>query len=441
MTAVVIPYRPRQAFAAYHANTKRFSVTVAHRRAGKTVARINKLIKAAITCPLENARFGYLAPFFVQAKDIAWLYLKHYAASLLALGGKINESELSITLPNGAMVRLYGAENAERMRGVYFDGIVIDEAQGVPETVLTSIILPALADRQGWLDCSGTPRGWQNLLGHLVKLAQSRPDQWFLQILKASDTGILPQDELDRQRALMPENEYEQEFECSFDAAITGAYYGKELAAALSEGRICDVDWEPVMPVHTAWDLGRTDDTVIWYFQRIKSELRLIDYFAVSGADVPDLAAEVQSKPYVYGDHWLPHDAKAKTLASGGRSIIEQLWSLGIKGRIVPDIGEQNGIQAARLMLPYCWFDALKCSAGLESLKQFQREWDADRKCFRDKPKQDWTNHAADAFRMMAVAWRENAPIKKPPLGRPKLLSEMSFNDLKRAAPAPRDYL
>ena len=427
---IYFPYAPRDAFMPYHANDKRFSVTVAHRRAGKTVARINRLVKAAALCTKDRPRFGYLAPFFVQAKDIAWQYLKHYLAPLLAHGGKVNESELSVTLPhNGAVIRLYGAENAERMRGVYFDGIVIDEAQGVAQSVLTSVILPALADREGWLDCSGTPRGWQNLLGELVKLARDNPHVWFLQILRASDTGILPLAELDMQRSLLPENEYQQEFECSFDAAITGAFYGKEMANALAEGRICDVEWQAEFPVHTAWDLGRRDDTAIWFYQRAKGALHIIDYYAISGADVADLAAVIHDKPYFYGEHYLPHDARMKTLAANGRSIVEQLHSMNVKGQIVPEIGVQNGIQAARAMFPLCYFDRVKCESGLDSLRNYQREWDADKRSFRETPRHDWTSHASDAFRMMAVAWRDDpnaSKIARPPRG----IENATFNEI-----------
>jgi phage terminase large subunit len=427
---ITFPYKTRDAFRPYHDNNKRFAVTVAHRRAGKTVARINRLIKAACECQLERPHFGYLAPFFVQAKDIAWLYLKHYLAPLLKFGGKVNESELSITLPhNGAVIRLYGAENAERMRGLYFDGIVIDEAQGVAQSVLTTVILPALADRQGWLDCSGTPRGWQNMLGQLVKLAQNNPADWYLQILKASQTGILPQAELDLQRSLLNDNEYDQEFECSFDAAITGAFYGREMAAALADGRLCDIAWQSEFPVHTAWDLGRRDDTAIWFYQRVKSEIHILDYYAVSGADVPDLAAAIHKRPYIYGKHYLPHDARMKMLASNGRSIVEQLWVLDVKGEIVPDIGVQNGIQAARAMLPTCYFDLAKCDQGLESLRHYQREWDEDKRCFRESPRHDWASHAADAFRMLAVAWREEQP-KSTLIERARGIESASFNEI-----------
>lgn len=280
MGEIIIPYTPRDVFRPYHANTRRNSLTVAHRRAGKTVARINKLIKEAGKCTKLNPRFSYLAPFYVQAKDIAWLYVKHYTAPLIPYGLKVNESELMVTLPhNGAMIRLYGAENAERMRGLYQDGIAIDEAQGIAKQVLTAVILPALADREGWLDVSGTPRGWENLLGDLVLIARDNPDEWFLQVLKASETGLIKPEELARLRALMPDNEYQQEFECDFDAAITGAVYGKWISEAEAAGRFKRDIYDQSLPVHSAWDLGFDDSTSIWLWQQSGKEVRLIDYY------------------------------------------------------------------------------------------------------------------------------------------------------------------
>lgn len=425
---IEIPYKPREAFRPYHQTGKRYCLTVAHRRAGKTVARINKLIRKAVECNKANPRFGYLAPFFVQAKDIAWLYLLHYAGPLIELGGKINASELSVTLPhNNATIRLYGAENAERMRGLYFDGLVLDEAQDIAPYVLTQIILPALADRGGWLDASGTPKGWTNLLGQLAKLAKDN-DEWFFQTLRASETGILPPDELARLKKLMLDNEYEQEMECSFDAAITGAYYGKEINQAQADGRIGAVPYDHSMPVYTAWDLGYDDDTAIWFFQVTYGEIRLIDYYANSGENVAHYAKVIKDKCYRYGRHWLPHDARPKTLAANGRSILEQLMDMGVKPcGITPELSVQDGIQAVRKTLPKCWFDAKATESGLDALRQYQREWDDDKKMYRDKPRHDWTSHAADAFRYLSLIWQQpdaEKPQPEPPRG-PVTIGEM----------------
>lgn len=408
---VVIPYTPRIIFQPYHDSQLRNVLSVAHRRAGKTVARINKLVQKACECKLDQPRFGYLAPYYVQAKDIAWLYLKQYTAPIIeAVGGKVNESELTVTLGhNGAIIKLYGGENAERMRGLYFDGLCIDEAQGISKATLTTIILPCLADRQGWLDCSGTPKGWSNLLGELVKLAQANPQDWYLQILKASETNVLPIAELKRLQQLMPDNEYAQEFECDFDAAITGAYYGKDVALARTQGRITDVKYDSDFLVHTAWDLGYSDDTAIWWFQVIAGEIRILNFYATHGEDVEHYAGIILAKDYKYGTHYLPHDARAKTMASGGKSIIEQMAShLGHKHlAIAPELSIQDGIQAVRMAFPKIWFDQTLCAQGIEALAQYQREFNEDTKSFRDKPRHDWTSHAADAFRYLCLAYQE----------------------------------
>lgn len=406
---VEIPYAPREAFKPYHESGKRFGLTVAHRRCGKTVARVNKLIRAAVSELKERPRFGYLAPTFVQAKDIAWAYLKHYAwPAIESTGGTTNESELSVTFGhNGAVVRLYGAENADRMRGLYFDGIAIDEAQGIAPSVLTAVIYPALLDRRGWLDISGTPKGWGNLLGEAYKRAQSDPE-WFVQVLRASETGVLPADELARARAAMPENEYMQEFECSFDAAITGAYYAKELSQAEADGRITRVPHDPSLKTYTAWDLGISDSMSIWFMQPLGRELRVIDYYEASGFGLDHYAKVLQQRGYLYGKHYGPHDIKVRELGSG-KSRWEIARELGITFDVVPSISVADGISAARLTIPRMYFDATKCAAGLDALRQHREKIDQKRNVSMG-PLHDWTSHAADAFRYLCIGHREQQP-------------------------------
>lgn len=423
MSKLIIPYKPREIFLPYHASTKRFGLTVAHRRAGKTVARVNKLIRKAVECELHNPRFGYLAPYWVQAKDIAWLYLKHYCAPLIALGGKTNESELSVTLPhNNALIKLYGADNAERMRGVYWDGIVVDEGQGIKKAVLTQVIMPALADRLGWLDVSGTPKGWENLLGELAKIAKNDPE-WFYQILKASETGIIPAEELARQKALMPDNEYAQEFECSFDAAITGSVYGQWL----SNKELMKGIYDPELPVHTAWDLGFDDATAIWFWQITNGEIRLIDYYENNGQDIEHYCSYLKKLPYRYGKHYVPHDAAYKLLAAGGRSIVQQAYAFGIKMFVVAATSQQNGIEAARKTLERSYFDE-KATEGLAALKQYQFEYDDDKKAFRSKPRHDWSSHAADAYEIIGQVWRN--PVISEEEEKPRFLSDLTAKEV-----------
>ena len=410
---ILIPYAPRKAFEAYHESEKRYSVTVAHRRAGKTVARINKLIQKAAICNLPSPRFGYLAPSFVQAKDIAWLYLKHYSAPIIALGGKVNESELSVVFPhNGATVRLYGAENAERMRGLYFDGLVIDEAQGIAPTVLTQIILPALSDRKGWLDLSGTPKGWGNLLGQTFKSAQL-DDDWFVQVLKASETGTIDQEELTKLKAMMPDNEYQQEMECSFDAAITGAYYAKELVQAETDGRITSVPHDPMLKTHTAWDLGIADSMSIWFFQTVGKEMRVIDYLEASGYGLDYYAKQLSAKPYLYGKHYGPHDIKVRELGTG-KSRWEVAKSLGITFDVVKQMDVVDGINAARMTIPRMWFDKHKTATGLDALRQYREKIDEKRQVSMGQL-HDWTSHAADAFRYLCIGYQDERPRNERP--------------------------
>ena len=230
--------------------------------------------------------------------------------------------------------------------------------------------------------------------------------------LKASDSHILPKGELAAAKAQLLPDQYEQEMECSFEAAILGAFYGAEM----KEANIGPVPYDNNLPVHTAFDLGYRDDTACWFYQVIAKEIHLIDFFAVSGENIDNICKKVLEKSYRYGKHYLPHDARAKTLAAAGKSIIEQMAvHLGINSmEIVPDLSVQDGIQAVRKMLPNCWFDKEKCEEGIEALRQYQREYDEDKKSYRQTPRHDWCSHPADAFRMLAVAWRQE-PVPKAP--------------------------
>jgi phage terminase large subunit len=425
---LIVPYTPRAAFLPYHENKKRFAVTVAHRRCGKTVARLNRIIKDAVQCERLNPRFGYIAPYWVQAKEIAWQYLKHYTAPLAPLGVKYHEADLCITFGhNNATIRLYGAENAERMRGLYFDGIAPDEAQGISSVTLRTVILPCLADRQGWLDISGTPKGWNNLLGEVVKIAQASPDEWFLQILKASETGILPESELAMQRKLMSENEFSQEYLCSFDAAITGAVYGKQLESIQSQGRIAPNLYDSALPVHTAWDLGYSDKTAIWFWQRSGMEVRLIDFYQASFEDAPHYIQIIKNRGYKYGEHYVPHDAANKLLAAGGKSMIEQLHAGGIKTRLVPATSQANQIEALRWVMRNMWIDT-KCDIGTQHLREYRYKWIEDRQCYSDEPRHDVNSHAADAAEIIGQVLRKEVQEKSPP--KPRFLEEMTYDEL-----------
>ncbi len=410
---ITLSYVPRPAFKPFHDRTKRWACLVAHRRAGKTVAAINDLIRAAVTSQSPRPQFAYIAPFRSQAKSVAWDYLKTFA---LPITKASNESELHVDLINGARISLFGADNPDALRGLGFDGVFMDEYGDFRPSVWGNVIRPTLSDRQGWGVFAGTPKG-KNSFWNIWDQAQRDPDEWFSLSLPASKSGLLPTSELSAARAQLAEDQYLQEYECSFEAAILGSYWGTEIRQAGDEGRICAVPYDTNLPVYTAWDLGFRDDTAIWFYQVMRGEVHVIDYYAVSKLSIAQIAAVVNEKPYLYGKHYLPHDARAKTLAAAGKSIIEQMAEHlgGINGlAIVPNLSIQDGIQAVRALLPRVWFDFDKCCDGIEKLRRYQRQYDEDRKAFRQHPFHDDCSHPADAFRMLAIAWREEPEVRRP---------------------------
>jgi phage terminase large subunit len=409
--ATVIPYAPRRAFLPYHESSKRWRVIVAHRRAGKTVATINQLIRSALTCDKPNARVAYIAPLYKQAKDVAWSYLKEFTAVIP--GCEANESELRVDLPNGGRVRLYGADNPDGMRGIYLDDCVLDEFADMRPRMLPEIIRPALSDRKGSLTLIGTPRG-HNAFYDAWQAATDDPE-WYSVMLRASETGLVDAEELAAARKMMTPEQYEQEFECSFEAAILGAYWGREMAAAERDGRVTTVDVDQTQPVHTAWDLGRRDATAIWFFQPLFGGINVVDYYEASGVGAAHYAEVLHSKPYTLGKCFIPHDGKVVEWGSD-RSRVETLNSMGLDTRLVPDHSVMDGINAARLTIPVAKFDRLRCKDGIEALKQYRAEYDEVRKVFKPTPLHDWASHAADAWRYLAMSWRElraPAPPKK----------------------------
>ena len=432
-------YQPRLAFMPFHNRTQRWACLIAHRRAGKTVSAVNDLIRAAAECQSPWPHFAYVTPYRSQGKSVAWQYLKHYARPIMR---SANEAELFITLLNGAKISIFGADNADAMRGLGFDGIFLDEYGDFRPSVWGSVIRPALSDRQGWCVFAGTPKG-KNQFWDIYSAAQRIPDEWFCMELKASDSKLLPEGELNAAKAQLSEDQYLQEMECSFEASILGAYYGTEMREATEQGRVTRVAYDNNVPVHTAWDLGYRDDTAVWFYQVIRDEVHLIDFYAVSGANIDEIAANILSKPYNFGKHHLPHDARAKTLAAAGKSVIEQLAvHFGINSlAIVPDLSVQDGIQAVRKMLPQCWFDADKCSEGIEALRQYQREYDEDKKAFRQTPRHDWTSHPADSARMLAIAWRSEPRVRQPDAAKPLMVGEQNtatLNDVWAQANQPK---
>ncbi len=302
---------------------------------------------------------------------------------------------------------MHGADNPDALRGIYLDGIVLDEYADMDPRVWSEIIRPALADRQGWAVFIGTPKG-RNAFYELWRRSQSEAG-WFSLMLKASETGLIEESELALARRDLTQEQYAQEFECSFEAAIVGAYYGQLMAEAERDKRIAGVPCEPSAQVWTSWDLGIRDATAIWFAQIVGREVRIIDHYEASGVDLGHYVRQIVSRPYIYAGHIVPHDAKAKELGTG-KSRLEVLESLGLKNiTVAPFHRIEDGINAVRVLIPKCWWDATKCARGVDALKLYRSAVEdkmhdpAGRPVLKPQPVHDWTSHSADSFRYLAM--------------------------------------
>lgn len=397
-----VDYVPRPQFIGFHQRDKRWSVIVAHRRAGKTVACIMELLTRALATSKRDAFYAYIAPFREQAKTVAWAYLKHYAFAVVKDPEKdFRESELAVKLFNGSTVRLFGSDNPNALRGIYLDGVVLDEFADMRPSLWGEVIRPTLSDRKGWAVFIGTPRG-KNAFWEIYDKAGSDPD-WMRLTLRASETKLLPESELSDARKTMTENQYEQEYECSFEAAVIGAVYAKELKMARSQDRITTVPYDGSRLVNTAFDIGFRDSTSIWFYQVERSQIQIIDFYEADGEDAAYYAGILRSKGYKYDTCYLPHDADNGQSATGS-SFNEILRTNGYRTMIVPKLGLEDGISAARMIFSRCIFDAQKCEHGIEALQNYR--WDYNQRMgeLKASPVHDWSSHAADAFRYLAIS-------------------------------------
>jgi phage terminase large subunit len=402
MTDITIGYRPRQHFRPFHASQKRWRYVVAHRRAGKSVAFINDLIRAALqnSRDLPVPRYAYVGPTFAQAKDLVWNYIKQYTKDLP--GVTYSESELTCKLPNRALITLYGGGQAyNRIRGLYLDGAVLDEYPLINSEALNSVIRPALADYQGFGIVAGTPAGRDHFFDLKVQ-AERQPDLWDVFNIPVTETNALDPDELAEMQRTMTPHQYQREMLCSFEAPVENSYYGDLMVSAKMDGRLTRVPADPRLKTITAWDLGMKDLTTIWFAQKIGQEIRFIDFYQSSGKGLDHYARVLQEKGYLYGHHLLPHDIKIRELGTG-RSRFETLLSLGLEPMVVPDHSIADGISGVRSVIPIAWFDEEKCELGIDALRSYHVQVAPSGATVRDAPAHTWASHAADAMRYFAM--------------------------------------
>ncbi len=436
-TIIQVPYLPRplQREIARLVRGHRFGVLVCHRRFGKTVLGVNINQQTALTCEKARPRVAYIAPTYTQGKTTAWDYMQFYAKPFLdASPGlvKVNQSELRVDYPNGGQARIFGADNPDALRGIYLDRATLDEYGLHPAKTFSEVIGPTLVDRGGGALFLGTPNGknqFYDIAQHAKEEeAKGNPD-WFFREYKASQTQLLDAGYLASARSVMTPDEYAQEFECSFEAAVRGAIFAKELEQVRSQGRITRVPYDPALPVDTDWDLGIGDAMAIWFSQSLKSgEVRLIDYHEASGEGFPYYANVLNQKGYVYGRHFAPHDVSVRELGTG-KSRLEMAAAFGLRFEITPrlhgvaGLEVEEGIATARLFLARCWFDQEKTKAGIEALMHYRRDYNSRLNEFKATPVHDWSSHGSDAFRGLAV--RHQIPREKPEMHTPPPLPEM----------------
>lgn len=402
-------YKPRYFQEKIHRLLKRFNVILCHRRFGKTHLSINEMKDKGLRCDKPNPQFAYIAPTYGQAKRVAWDILKH---SLLNIPGTVtNEKDLRIDVPRpnkGDYVRfiLLGAENPKTIRGIYLDGVVLDEYGDCSPILWGEIVRPALSDRIGWAIFIGTPKGKNHFYD--IFMEASRDPDWYAGVYRASETNIIHPAELEAAKKTMSPEQYDQEYECSFSAALIGAYYGKYIQDAIANKRVIDVPYDAKYPVDTYWDLGVNDSTAVWFIQSDRYSHRVIDYLENSGEGLEWYADELSRRKYRYGRVYFPHDGNQRSMDTGKTRArtFEEMSRLRVT--VLPKTRIEDGIEQVRLILPKVYFDAEKTKRGIDCLMHYQKKWDPKNQIFSTKPLHDWSSNGADAFRTFAMAVRES---------------------------------
>ena len=401
-------------------DTSKRIVAVVHRRAGKSTGLMWRGIKRGLSINRQDppARVIHTLPYQVQwDRTGLWDRLERAAKGIPDT--RVMKSERRIILPNGAIYQAGGLDQPDSWRGGYADEVIVDEYDDTQADGQTTAILPMLADFAGTLVMSGTPKGYGRLKTAMER-AKSTPE-WSHYLLKWQDTNALTAEAIADLRAEMTPEEFAQEMECSFDTPNSGAYFAKALQEAEDDGRIGAVPYDPRLLVWTSWDLGMDDSTAIWFVQISPGgELRWIDYHEAGGVGLESYAQVLASKGYTYAKHILPHDVDVRELGTGV-SRLDVLSRLGVRPvKTVPAMKPIERINALRMMLPRCRFDATKCAQGLKALWHYRREWNPGAEVFRPNPVHDWASHGADAAGHFAIGAEERpARIAMKPKIRP----------------------
>ena len=416
MSSLVIERRVRpyqRAFHEYLVKGGKRAIEIAHRRWGKDEIVLNA------TCELAHRRvasYWHCLPEYAQGRKALWTAVNANTGKRRideAFPPEIcesrNDQEMFIRLKCGSTWQIIGSDRFDTTVGAGVAGIAYSE-WALANPSAWAYHRPMLEENNGWAAFITTPRG-RNHAHAMYEMAKANP-KWFAEVSTVLDTGALSPEQLEESQkeyiALYGEDlgraQFEQEYLCSFNAAILGAFYAREMLTVRNEGRIAEMEPIPGVPVHTAWDLGARDSTAIWWFQVVGAQVFILDFYTAHSADIEHYAEVCHAKGWMRGTDWVPPDA-AQLHFGMKRGRMEQMIDYGLNPRIVPKYGKMDGIAAARKTLALCVFSP-RCEEGISALEQYRRDWDDDRKTFRDNEVHDWTSHGADAFRYLAVAWR-----------------------------------
>jgi len=388
-------------------------VLVWHRRAGKDISILNATCQAMLNdgrLPYGGVGvYYYFFPTFAQGKKIIWDGITKDGIPFLdyipkALRLQTWNDEMKIRMVNGSIFQIIGTDNFDAVMGTNPIWCVFSEF-ALQNPKAWEYVRPILKENNGVAIFPYTPRGRNHGYTLYYKVALKNPDSRFAQLLTIENTGVLTSEDVQQEiKEGMSEDLARQEYYCDFNLGIEGSYYAKYIQAAKDEGRVKKVLLDTAKPVHTAWDIGVTDFTSIIFFQVFPGEYHIIDFYENSGEGVQHYAKVLQDKGYVYGNHYAPHDIKAKQWVSEGEPTIQVARRYGINFQLVPKLSREDGIEAARNLLSKCYFDEEKTKILLIHLENYSKIFNKTLNCYSSTPKKDGHDHAADAFRYLAVA-------------------------------------
>jgi phage terminase large subunit len=391
---------------------------------GREIEALRKELAAAKVRIREMGLETYCLPEYSQGRKAIWNAVNPHSglrrideAFPLEMRASTQDQEMLIRTTNGSTIQIIGSDTYNTsVVGTSYAGIVFSEF-ALANPSAWAYARPVLEENDGWAIFITTPRG-RNHAYEMYKHAEQSPD-WFYETLTAHDTGALTEQQLaaalKEYRALYGEPGealWKQEYLCSWESGLLGAIFSYEMAQVRSEGRITAI--EPIAgPVHRSWDLGMRDDTCVWFWQVVGSQVFLFDCVSTSGASLDwwrDKVVEIHAeRGWRHGNDYVPHDAKVRELSTG-RTRVETMRQLGLNPILAPDASLQDGINAVRRTLPLCVFHPRCEDAGIAALEQYRREWDDEKKCFRASPLHDWCSDRVDSFRYLALSWKPAPP-------------------------------